>query len=310
VLSPSITEAVLYRLCHDYNVTYLLDETEHYSNEAKASIQNVLNSGYKRDSQVLRCATAEDGSIIVVGFDVFGPKGIAGTRTLRDTLESRCVQIVMARNTRAVRYDIDRRMAKELRSKLLLWRFRRLHDLDVLSEGSEDSESGEGYYGPPPSLQVITNSRVVELFAPLLKLADNETARKNISSYAIDTWKERNEEDATGVDSEILNAIKLTHSDLESGKFSTRLVTTFFNANKPEKEHWKASSIGRVVKRLGFKPKRMSGGSAGWIYNATLVEKLLDQYAIVYGEVKDTPTFYEASPASLPSLLSPDGGTS
>ena len=148
VLSPSITEAVLYRLCHDYNVTYLLDETEHYSNEAKASIQNVLNAGYKRDSQVLRCATAEDGSIIVVGFDVFGPKGIAGTRTLRDTLESRCVPIIMARNTRDVRYDIDRRGAKELRSKLLLWRFRRLHDLDVLSE---DSEGGEGYYGPPPS---------------------------------------------------------------------------------------------------------------------------------------------------------------
>ena len=128
----------------------------------------------------------------------------------------------------------------------------------------------------------------MELFAPLLKLADNEKARENIVSYALSVWEERNEEDATGVEAEVLNAIKLTHSDLESGKFSTRLVTTYFNANKPDKEHWKASSIGRMVKRLGFKPKRMSGGTAGWIYNARLVDKLLEQYAVVNGEVKDT----------------------
>ena len=82
---------------------------------------------------------------------------------------------------------------------------------------------------------------------------------------------------------------RAAHSDLESGKFSTRLVTTYFNVNKPDKEHWKAPSIGRVVKRLGFKPKRMSGGKAGWVYDAKLVEKLLEQCSVVNGEMKDTP---------------------
>ena len=43
-------------------------------------------------------------------------------------------------------------------------------------------------------------------------------------------------------------------------------------------------------------------------HNSWLREK--EEAGWVYGEVKDTPTSYEPSPASLPSLLSPDGGAS
>lgn len=308
VLTPSVTEAALYRLIQDYHVTYLLDETESYTTEARAAVQNVLNSGYRRGQQVIRCVNADDGSIIVEGWDVFGPKGLAGTRELKDTLESRCIQVVMNRNSRPVNFNIDVRKAKEIRSRLQLWRFRRLHDLETItSDVSDISDSSDINLGTPPEkLHSIKNSRIVELYAPLIALADNDEARDNIISYAIDAYRNTQEEDSTSLEAEILEAIKDTHPQLVSGKFSTRMVSDIFNSDKPDAEHWKARSVGRVIKRLGFKPKRMTGGSRGWVYDANLVERLNMQYAPVTDE--DNPPPRLTSPPSLSSLTSLDYG--
>jgi hypothetical protein len=69
------------------------------------------------------------GTYVPMTFDTFGPKAIAGTRLLKDTLESRCVEIIMQRNRRELPLFIDDGWAQRIRSQLLLWRFRRLSDL-------------------------------------------------------------------------------------------------------------------------------------------------------------------------------------
>ena len=125
-LSPSVTEAALYRLIEKYHITYLLDETEIYNNEQKQATQHVLNAGYRRGQLVLRCEKAENGEIIVVGYNPFGPKALGGTKILKDTLESRCIPVVMEKNIRKVNFVLNLAEAKKLRSRLLLWRFRRL----------------------------------------------------------------------------------------------------------------------------------------------------------------------------------------
>ena len=63
VLSPSVSEAALFRLLEAYHVTFLLDETEHYKYgaEVKQAIQNVLNSGYRRGQSVFRVEQAANG---------------------------------------------------------------------------------------------------------------------------------------------------------------------------------------------------------------------------------------------------------
>ena len=278
-LSPSVTEAALYRLIEKYHVTYLLDETEIYNNEQKQATQHVLNAGYRRGQLVLRCEKAENGEIIIVGYDPFGPKALGGTRILKDTLESRCVPVVMERNTRQINFELNMAEAKRLRSRLLMWRFRRLHDLgQVISDVSEVSDPSEVYLEAPQSLHQVKNSRIVELFAPLMRLAVDDEGRKNIVSYAIDTYRDTQEEDSSGYDGQIINSIIKCHSQLESGKFSTRMVTTFFNEDKTEKEEWGVRSVGKTIKTLGFRPKRMTGGAAGYIYDADLVSRLSEVY--------------------------------
>lgn len=286
-LSPSVTEAALFRLLEGYHITYLLDETEIYGTEQKQAIQNVLNAGYRRGQSVFRVESTPAGEQIVTGFQVFGPKALAGTRVLQATLESRCIQIVMEKTTRKINFTLDLPRAKTLRSRLLLWRFRRLNDLEnaYSSEASEASEASEVYNEPPKTLQHITNSRVVELYAPLITICSDENFGKNITDYATDSFKDLQEEDSTGVEAQVVSAIIAACNYLESGaegiwKFSTARVTEAFNMDKNEKEQWRSTSVGRVIKRLGFKSRRMGGGTAGYEFDSDKLEKLCSTYSL------------------------------
>ncbi|MFC1803671.1 hypothetical protein ACFL0D_06925 [Thermoproteota archaeon] len=296
-LTPSITEAVLFRFLQDYKITYLLDETEIYGSETKQAIQHVLNAGYRRGQFAFRMEKTETGKYIPVGFNVFGPKALAGTRTLKDTLESRCIQIVMEKNPRdrPVNFMVDTLRAKRIRNKLLLYRFRRLADLDQLSEDSELSEISEGYNEAPPELHQINNSRIIELYSPLITLAETEP-RQNIIDYAVDSYKRSQVEETDTYEAQILLAIREIHH-LESGKFSTRQVTDTYNQSRPEIEHIKVRTVGRIIKKLGFEPKRMTGGHSGYIFDLNRVNNLSEEYGI---PILDSPSL-----PSLTSLTSP-----
>jgi hypothetical protein len=297
-LSPSVTEAALYRLIQKYHITYLLDETEIYGNEQRQAIQHVLNAGYRRGQHVFRCETAENGEIIIRGFKVFGPKALAGTRLLKDTLESRCIPIVMQRNTRPVNFLLDRWRANRLRCRLLMWRFYRLHDLETLaSEVSEGSEVSEVYLEPPSGLHGVDNSRIVELYAPLMKLAETMEARQNIVDYALERHLQTVEEEAASPEAQVLYSMMACRDRLQSGKLATSWVTEYFNT---EFGHdWAPTSVGRVIKSLGFQSRRITGGKAGYIYDSELVEKLCRQY-----KVEEVPPSEGTSLSSLPSLPS------
>jgi hypothetical protein len=301
VLTPSASESALYRLIQDYSVTLLLDESEIYGNELKQAVQNVLNAGYRRGQQVLRCESAPDGSISVTGFNTFGHKAMASTEPLKTTLESRCVPVVMLRANRPLNFSVNTPEAKDLRCRLLMWRFRRLADLQA-SEDSEDSEGVKADMGGGGGLlHQIKDSRVVEIFTPLLTLADSEEAKQNIAKYALTVYEENIEEDATSYEAQILTAIIETQTTLEAGKFSVNQVAEVFNLDKPDSEKWRPHSIGRVIKKLGFTQKRMAGGRSGYIWDRDLVNRLSERY--------DLPPLQVAFTASLSSLSSPDTAT-
>jgi hypothetical protein len=297
-LSPSVTEAALYRLIHKYHITYLLDEAEVYGNEQRQAIQHVLNAGYRRGQHVFRCETADNGEIVIRGFEVFGPKAIAGTRMLKETLESRCIQIVMQRNSRPVNFLLNMWEAKRLRCRLLMWRFYRLHDLECLAgEVSEGSEVSEVNLEAPHGLHKVENSRIVELYAPLIKLAETLEARQSIIDHAVESHVQNVEEEAASPEAQVLYSIMACRERIQSGKFATSWVTEYYNS---EFGHdWAPTSVGRLIKSLGFQSRRIAGGRAGYIYDSELVEKLCRQY-----KVEEGPPSGATSLTSLPSLTS------
>jgi hypothetical protein len=113
----------------------------------------LLNAGYRRGDYVIRVKDPKTNELSF--FDTFGFKALAGTEALRDTLESRCISIIMSRNVRKVKFRMDEVKARELRARLLYWRFYMLAKLrrDVISQselGDElsfcDGRFGELYF--------------------------------------------------------------------------------------------------------------------------------------------------------------------
>lgn len=100
-LSPSASTAAIFRMCQDWHVSLLLDESRKKWSEDEDLIA-ILNSRYRRGSRVFRVGHDEDGNQIIESYKVFGPTAIAGKRIPDDTLDSRCIRIPMERNIRDI----------------------------------------------------------------------------------------------------------------------------------------------------------------------------------------------------------------
>jgi hypothetical protein len=178
----------------------------------------------------------------------------------------------MQKNTREVAFNIDYIKAKEIRSQLLLWRFRRLSDLrNVGSEGNEQKISGISN-----GLNFV-DGRFAELYTPLLFVSDN--SKEAILSYAHDEYRHMIEEEGTSIEAEIVECLIKCNKFVKNGWIATRIITNMFNEEKPKNEQWKSSSIGRYMKKLGFRSSRRSNG-AGWLYDQKRIKRLSKRYNI------------------------------
>ena len=288
MLAAHISEAALFRSVEAYHPTLLLDEaSEAYNRETAGTIQSLLNSGYRKGQYVVRVGGIESGEPKLELFDTYGPKALAGLGGYKETLESRSILVPMEKNVRPVEFALDKGEARRLRSRLLMWRFRRLCDL---SDGSDSSDSPQGKV--PKGLE-FCDGRFAELYTPLVAVAnDGETS---ILAYARDAFEASMDEERTSIEAQILSSILETKPHLESGKFSASSVAEKFNEGRPDREKWRVESIGRVIKRLGFKAKRLTGGTRGYLYDEERVTRLAKRYSL-------PPR--EPSLQSLPSLLS------
>jgi hypothetical protein len=288
MLAAHISDAALFRSIEAYHPTLLLDEaSEVYNGDNQSSIQNLLNSGYRRGQYVVRVGGLESGEPKLELFDVYGPKAMAGLGGFKETLESRSILVSMEKNTRPIEFTLDKGEAKRLRSRLLMWRFRRLCDL------SDSSDSSDGSQGVIPKGLEFCDGRFAELYTPLVTVAND--GESSIIAYARDAFEVSMDEERTSIEAQILTAILETKPYLESGKFSASSVADNFNASRSEREKWRAESIGRIIKRLGFKAKRLTGGARGYLYEEERVKRLAKRYGLPPREL---------SLPSLPSLNS------
>jgi hypothetical protein len=283
ILSPSASPSALFRHIEKYGPTLFLDEAEIYGLEEKREAIALLNAGYRRGQYVLRTSTeTSEGQ----AFAVFGFKALASTDILTPTLESRAIVIPMNRNVRNVKLLLDKEEAKQLRMKLLLYRFRMLRT-------PEGIEGFEGFSEVSPL--GFGNGRIVELFYPLVSVTNK--GREAILEYAKENYQARLEEEQTTIEAQLVQAVLACENDVEQGKISTARITEKFNENKPEREQWKVQSVGYALKKLGFKSCRMPSGNFGKYWDASLIERLKKRYPPL------TDTSQKPSNPSDPSTL-------
>lgn len=232
LVSASISTAALVRLLQKYRVTVLIDETELFNSKSKYSdskqeLVAILNSGYKRGQFYTRAKPDSDDIEL---WKTFGFKALAGTQDFVQTLNSRCIPIPMERATRRVRRTIDRDKALKLRRKLLNYRFKNL-----MTE--------------LPSIDLpFKNGRNHELFTALVQIAPEE-ARKSIVEYGMKLEDERQVDDATSFEADILQAIIA----LNRARVKAADILTFLSMNQVitlDLEKAKASDIQSYKSRI------------------------------------------------------------
>lgn len=290
--SISSTPAALYRSIEKYGVIPFLDEAEVYNQEQKGDVIACLNAGYKRRSgKIERCKG--DNNDEIVNFNVFGFKVIAGTESMKATLESRSIIINMAKNTRHIDIIINDRAAQEIRNKLLVWRFetlignkiapqRLLHEAlesneyDEYDEYDEFDAKTKALLDIPEELRAIRNSRVIELFAPLTAVTDSPE-REIIVEYAKTVASQQKTEENTSLEADLVLAILSCSSSITNGAIANNVIEAAYNEGRPLKEQLYGKTLTSKIAALGFERCRV-GKKRGFSWNTKLLRRLCERF--------------------------------
>jgi len=173
--SGASTVSPLFHTLDAFRGTLVFDEADFRFSDERAEIVKILNNGNVRGLPVLRTMMNRQREFNPQAFQVFGPKIVATRGSYDDkALESRFITEEMG--TRPLRTDIPINLpntfkdeARELRNKLLLYRFHRRHEVK-LDESLVD-----------PRLE----PRLNQILLPLLSVVADEGLRAQLRSMAL-----------------------------------------------------------------------------------------------------------------------------
>jgi hypothetical protein len=174
--SGASTVSPIFHTLNAFRGTLIFDEADFRFSDEKAEIVKILNNGNVQGLPVLRTMMNRQREFNPQAFHVFGPKIVATRGSYDDKgLESRFLTQEMG--SRKLRHDIPINLphtfkdeARELRNKLLLYRFHRRMDVK-LDESLVD-----------PKLE----PRLNQILLPLLSVVSDGKLRSELRSMAFD----------------------------------------------------------------------------------------------------------------------------
>lgn len=174
--SGASTVSPIFHTLDAFRGTLIFDEADFRFSDERAQIVKILNNGNVRGMPVLRTMMNRQREFNPQAFQVFGPKIVATRSSYEDKgLESRFITEQMG--GRRLRYDIPINLpatftdeARELRNKLLLFRFHRRFDIKL------DASLAD------PQLEPRFN----QILLPLLSVISDPNLRAELRSVALD----------------------------------------------------------------------------------------------------------------------------
>ncbi len=132
LVSGAVTPAPVFRLLEKWKGTLGIEEGDLKESDATNEIIKILNCGFEKGKPVVRCDKNDPSKIDT--FEVFGPKVIVTRKEFYDqATEARCLTEIMAQDgskpdTKTEGFYNKR---NELRNKLLMFRFKNYHTVNV-----------------------------------------------------------------------------------------------------------------------------------------------------------------------------------
>jgi hypothetical protein len=282
------TEATTFRIIEETRGTILFDEAETFNKDQKATLLQILNTGYRMGCAVPRCEE-RDGQQIVREFDVYSPKAFASIEGIDSTTATRCIRVQCLRTTHKARGDLaitrDCEPWAEIRHRLYSLA---LTDFKTVREFFKAAEA-----------RPFTN-RDNEKWSPLLALAmyfekcGCRGLTKAVTEFARQTLGQADESSLPREEEVLLRVLYALTSTTPPREMTPKEICEAAKLLKSEGAMLWPQAVGRSLLRLGF--QKMRHTNKGELYAIT--RKQVMDVAIRYGV-----TFEES--AANPSQPSP-----
>ena len=295
----STTASPLFRLIEVYSGTLVMDEADYKQSELWSDLVKVLNQGYMRGFPVVRSEKMGD-TYEPRGYDVFGPKIIGNRSRFSDpALEQRC--LTLQTQERSVRKDIQRQLprifheeARQLRNKLLAWRFDRYHTIEADESDLLDLEP-----------------RLTQIGTPMYSVATDKEFRGQFLAYLRGYGGEQKARKPQALVVEALQRLIVGGKTSASTKSITDECNRMLMEREGDGEDWTNKRVGSLLRSMGFTSKRKNIGYSVTV-DPTRLEQLIQEYGLAEPEkgeesdVQKAPNEAKGEPdGSLPSLLLP-----
>ena len=274
--SGASTVSPIFRILDSFGGTLIVDEGDFRFSDEKAEIVKILNNGNARGFPVLRSESVRGREFDPRAYTVFGPK-LVGTRAFFQdrALESRCLTEQMG--TRELRPGIPlsftveaRREAREIRNKLLLFRFRR--------KGQHDAGADLAGQGIEP--------RLAQILSPLLSVVSDEDSRNEIRELALEYNRDLVVERGMDLEGLVLEAIWTIRESSSPEGLSIGAIAELMADRHGDDFDRKLTPrwIGQIVRhKLGLKTERTRDGYVVPQREQSKLARLYEKYGIESG---------------------------
>ena len=216
--SGASTISPIFHTLDTFGSTLVVDETDFRMSDEKAELVKIFNNGNVRGFPVLRSSATPQHTFDPRAFIVFGPKIVAMRHAFDDpALESRFLTEEMGK--RPLRSgipinlpDLQRDEARELRNKLLWYRFTTLKSVVVDTSAYDDRLS-------PRTNQIVT---------PLLSVVGNPTLAAHIRSHMAGAEKQLRVERSGSPEGQLLDVVLTLTGKDNSAHITVAAITEAF----------------------------------------------------------------------------------
>jgi hypothetical protein len=286
-----LREATIFRYSEYFHGTFFFDLMDISKKAERGNCEDILLLRAEKGAKCCRIRNPDEGPFNDMKYyDIYGPTIISSNEPLQHILETRCLPITMP--NRPGNYENPRpEMALELKERLTAWRAKHL------TKTFPDMEPIEGISG-----------RLWDIAKPMFfvnSLLPVDSRILSESMLAIASEKEESRKDT--VEGRLVAIIKEITSEFALDRFeewSIKVsdIRTRYNQGKPENRHASSPWIGKRLKSMSFRNRRVKGYSEILITDNEYVT-LLKQFRYTTGE-SAKPN--DSLPNSLPEKAEQD----
>jgi hypothetical protein len=272
--SGASTVSPIFRILDSFRGTLIVDEGDFRFSDESADMVKILNNGNARGFPVLRSESQNNNKeFSPKAFSVFGPKMIATRNYFEDrALETRC--LTEETGGRKLRGDIPLNLggewklaARQLRNKLLMFRFRNFGKCEI----------------DPTLIDRTIEPRLAQLFAPLLSVIEDPTARERLLNLAREYHRDLVAERSADTEAQVLEVIRDLLAVSEDGVISVKRIATLFAERHADDYDRKITPkwIGSVIRRnLQLRTRKSHGVFVLSATDSPKLDRLYERYGI------------------------------